>query len=127
VKSEERKGNREREGEMTEQYDFKKEWPKIKKKLMEVSQEAVVLAKKGEVELIKFSQKSKLHVDAAALNLKKEKLFYQIGKEYVRLKCPGEKTGKLKSLVDELDAVSLEEKALKRKIKASAKQNAKKE
>lgn len=106
---------------MTQQYDFKKEWPKIKKKLMDVSQEAVQLAKKGEEELVKFSQKSKLQVDIAALNLKKEKLYYQIGKEYVRAKCPGEKTPRLKSFVDELQKAADEEKALRRKIKSSAK------
>lgn len=106
---------------MSEQYDFKKEWPKIKKKLMDVSQEAVVLAKKGEAELIKFSQKSKLHVDVAALNLKKEKLFYQIGKEYVRAKYPAEKTAKIKGLADELEGIVREEKVLQRKIKASGK------
>lgn len=110
---------------MTQQYDFKKEWPKIKKRLMEVSQEATRLAKKGEDELIRFSQKSKMHVDVAALNLKKEKLYYQIGKEYIRAKCPAEKTAKLKGFIDELQGVFSEEKALLRKIKAASKKTAK--
>ena len=102
---------------MTEKYDFKKEWPNMKKKLMEMSREAVKLAKKGEEELVKFSQKSKLHIDAASLGLKKEKLFYQIGKEYVRAKCPGIKTPRLAKLIEELEAVDKAEKALKREIK----------
>jgi hypothetical protein len=111
---------------MTKQYDFKQEWPKIKKKLMDVSQEAVLLAKKGEAELVKFSVKSKLHVDAAALNIKKEKLFYQVGKEYIRMKCPGEKPGKLKALINELQTVEQEEKVLKRKMRNPEKKNGKK-
>jgi len=102
---------------MTEKYDFKKDWPKMKKKLIAMSQEAVQLAKKGEEELVKFSHKSKLHIDATSLTLKKESLFYQIGKEYVRAKCPGTKTAKIKKLIGELEAVVKAERSLKRKIK----------
>ncbi|MEW5895092.1 MAG: hypothetical protein AB1650_04985 [Candidatus Omnitrophota bacterium] len=101
-----------------EKYDFKQEWPQIKKKLIKMSQEAMVLAKKGETELVKFSQKSKLHLDAASLNLKKEKLFYQIGKEYVKSKG-AEKSMKMKTFLAEMDEVEKEERLLKRKIKSS--------
>lgn len=106
---------------MPEKYNFKKEWPKIKKKLLDMSQEAKILAKKGEEELIKFSEKSKLHIDVTSLNLKREKLFYQIGKEYVKAKYPGTKTAKLKKLVDDLEKVKKDEQALKRKIKLAEK------
>ena len=103
-----------------EKFDFQQEWPKIKKKLVEMSQEAMVLAKKGEKELVKFSQKSKLHLDAAGLNLKKEKLFYQIGKEYVKSKGAQE-NAKMKKLLEEITVVEKEERLLKRQIKSSGK------
>jgi len=106
---------------MTNKYDLKKEWPKIKKKLKEMSKEAAVLARKGEDELIKLSKKSKLHLDAATVALRKEKLFYEIGKEYVRAKCPAQKTAKIQKMVDELDHWEKEERALKRKIKEAGK------
>jgi predicted hydrocarbon binding protein len=106
---------------MSEKYDFKKEWPNIKKKLVSMSQEAIVLAKKGEEELVKFSQKSKLHIDATSLNLKKEKLFYQIGKEYVKAKCPAAKTAKLTKFMEELAQIEKEERVLRRRINAAGK------
>ena len=65
-------------------YDFKKEWEKTKNQLTKFSKEAARVAKKGEEELIKFSRQSKLHVNATAISLKKEKLYYMIGKEYMQ-------------------------------------------
>lgn len=108
---------------MSEHYDFKKEWPKIKKRLLDMSQEAKVLAKKGEEELVKFSKKSKLQIDATSLNLKKEKLFYQIGREYARYQKSGKKTAKMIKFLEELAAVEKQERVLKRKMKAPAKKN----
>jgi len=100
---------------------MKKEWPKIKKELVRVSQEALDLAKKGEEELIKITQKGKLHVDTTALNLKKEHLFLRIGKEYVRGKRPSTQTAKMKQLLGELDKLEKEIKTTKGKLKASPK------
>lgn len=101
------------------QFDFKKEWPKIREQLINVSQEALTLAKKGEGELVKFSQQSKLHIDATALNLKKEHLFHLIGKEYIKAKAPGPQTQRLKDLLAEFDALEKQQRLLKRKIKIS--------
>lgn len=106
---------------MSVKHDFKKEWPKIKKKLLEMSKEAKALAKKGEEELIKFSQKSKLHIDATSLSLKKEKFFYQIGKEYVKNVKSGKKSAKMIKMLGELNNVEKHEKALRRKMKTPAK------
>lgn len=101
------------------QHDFKKDWDKIKERLIAMSQEAKVLAKKGEKELIKFSHKSKLHIDATSLTLKKEKLFYHIGKEYVRAKNSGKTSQKMSDMLEELSQVEKQERSLKRKIKAA--------
>ena len=39
---------------MEDRYDFKQEWPKIKKELKRVSQEALKIAKRGEAEIVIF-------------------------------------------------------------------------
>lgn len=101
------------------QFDIKKEWPKIREQLISVSQEALTLAKKGEGELVKFSQQSRLHIDSTALNLKKEHLFHLIGKEYVKAKTPGPQTPKLKKLLAEFDALEKHQRSLKRQFKAA--------
>ena len=98
--------------------DIKKEWPKIKKQLLEMSQEALVLAKKGEEQIVEFSKKGKLQLDSATVKVKKESLYHKIGKAYVRSKCPGEKSATMKKLLEELKALNTAEKGLKRKIKA---------
>lgn len=110
---------------MSGQYDFKKELEKTKSQLIKFSKEAIEIAKKGEEEILKFSKRGKLHVDATAVNLKKEKLLYLIGKEYVEKKFPEKPTGKLKTLVDEFGEISKEQKSIKRKLKTKSK-NAKK-
>jgi hypothetical protein len=101
---------------MNNQFDFKKEWEKTKKQLMEFGREATKIAQRGEKELVKFSEKSVLHIDATAANLRKEKLFYQIGKEYVNQLRTKKESTLLKKLLDELDLVEKEGRVLKRKI-----------
>jgi len=105
-------------------YDMKKEWPKIKKELVRVSQEALDLAKKGEEELIKITQKGKLHVDTTALNLKKEHLFLRIGKEYVKAKGSGPQTPKMKQLLKSLDKLEKDIKETKKKLAIKPKKKA---
>ena len=102
---------------MSGQYDFKKEWEKTRSQLAKFSKEAMIVAKKGEQELVKFSRKSKLHVDATAFSLRKEKLYYLIGKEYASAKEPEKSTPKLKKLVAELNKVNKDQQALQRKLK----------
>jgi len=106
---------------MTKKYEIKKEWPKIKKQLIQYSKEALVLAKRGEKELIRISKKGKLHVDMTKLNLKREHLYHLIGKEYVKAKCPGPQTPKINQLIQDLDKLEKEIKILKDSIKSSQK------
>ncbi|MBU0467948.1 MAG: hypothetical protein KKF78_10510 [Candidatus Omnitrophica bacterium] len=97
--------------------DYKTEWEKTKKQLVQFSKEALEVAKKGEQELIKLSKRSKLHVDSTAISLQKEKLYYFIGKEYVKTNDTTPKSTKLKKLVAELRAAEKQQKALQVKIK----------
>ncbi len=102
---------------MNSQYDFKKEWEKTKKQLIQISRQATEVAKRGEKELIKISQTGKLHFDSTTNNLKKEKLFYSIGKEYSKLKDPSNPSTKLNNLLKELKGLDKEQKMLKNKLK----------
>ena len=101
---------------MAPQYDFKKEWEKTRLQLTKLSKDAVEAAKKGEKELVKLSKKSKLHVDSTALSLKREQLFYLIGKEYAGIKVKSKSSTKLTKLMSELDKTEKHQKTLKRKI-----------
>ncbi|MCD4727272.1 MAG: hypothetical protein K8R46_06400 [Pirellulales bacterium] len=105
-------------------YDMKKEWPKIKKELVRVSREALELAKKGEEELIKITQKGKLHVDTTELNLKKEHLFLRHGKEFVKDKTEGPQTPKMKQHLKSLDKLEKEITATKKKLAEKPKKKA---
>jgi hypothetical protein len=97
--------------------DFKEEWPKIKQQLLDFSQQAVQMAKKGEKEFVRLSRRGKIHLDATALRLKQEHLYHLIGQEYVRAKCPAAPTAKLKQLIAEVNQIEKEQKTLGRQIK----------
>ncbi len=99
---------------MGAQYDFKKEWEATKKKLVKISQEAAEIAKKGEQELIRFSQ-------TTGMAVRKERLYYLIGKEYAKAKDPANPSKKLAKLVKELKDIEKEQRQLKKKKKAPAK------
>ncbi len=102
---------------MADQYDLKKEWPKIKEKLILMSKEAVVLAKKGEEQLVTFSKQGRLHIDSTTLSLKKDRLFVQIGKAYVKSQKDGGQSAQMKKLLAELVQLEKEERAVKRRLK----------
>ena len=101
------------------QYDFKKDWPRIKKQLTELSDEARVLVQKGEKELVKLTAESKRHLDATALHLKKEHLYHLIGKEYLKSGCPAEQSTLMKQLVAEFQKIEKDMAALVRRKKTS--------
>ena len=94
-------------------FDFKKEWPRIRKQLIKVSQEAMALAKKGEKEIAELSRTGKLQLDLTAIQLKKERLYHLIGKEYIRAKAPQQPNETLKRYLDQFER--LEQKYLETK------------
>ena|SRR3989338_1973583 len=102
---------------MPKERDFKKDWEKARQQLNQFSKEALVLAKKGEKEFIKFSHRGKLHLDSTAIDLKREQLYYLIGKEYVKAKAPAQPTATLTKLFDELEKIDQEQKAVRNELK----------
>jgi len=106
---------------MSDQYDFKKEWEKTRVQLSKFSKEAMKVAKKGEKELIEFSRRSKLHIDSTAINLRKEQLYYLIGKEFALAKGPEKTTPKLSKLLTELNKAEKKQSELSRKIQTKKK------
>ena len=101
---------------MTLKQDFKKNWPKAQKQLKEFGQEALVVAEKGKKGLVRFSKESKLRINLTSCELKKEHLYYLIGKEFVKENFPSEPGEKLKKLLEEIKKVEHEEKQLKEEI-----------
>lgn len=97
--------------------DFSKNIEDVKKQLMKFGQEALVLVKKGEEEIVRLSKEGKVRLDATTVGLKQEHLLYLIGKEYVRSGCPGTKNAKIKKLIKELEGLRKTETSLKRTIK----------
>ena len=103
---------------MSNQFDLKKEWEKTKIQLQKFSQEAAVLAKKGEKELIEFSRKGKLHLDSTAIGLKIEHLYYMIGKEYVKnRRSPESSSAQLDKLIKEITRLEKDHKLLQGKMR----------
>jgi len=106
---------------MSKQYDFKKEWPKIKKELLKLKKDTMVLAQKGEKELRRLSVQGRIQLDIASLKVKKEHLLYLIGKEYIKSKpAAAGQTAQLKKLTMELGALDKDIKALNRKLKTKS-------
>jgi len=104
---------------MKKSFDFSKEWAKTKKQLESLSKETIILAKKGEEELVKFSKKGKLHLDSTAISLKIERLYYMIGKEYVKTKSSNRSSAKLESLISQINKLGSDQRILQRKIRQS--------
>lgn len=102
---------------MAKNYDVKAEWEKTKKQLIKFGKEVGELVKKGEDEIITLSQKSKIQLEATTTSLKKEKLYYQIGKEYVQLADASKPSAKLTQLLEEYHSLDQEQKSLSSKLK----------
>jgi hypothetical protein len=102
---------------MAEQNDLKNGWKKSREQLSKLSKEALLVAKRGEKELLELSRKTKIHVDTTALTLKKEHLYYLIGKEYASVQGADKSTAKLTKLVGELAKANKLQLALKRRLR----------
>jgi hypothetical protein len=90
---------------MASHYDFKKEWPHLKKELTRMSTEAIKMVKKGEDEIVRYSHIGKMHLDITALKLKKEHLYHLVGKEYVQAATPKAPTAKLQKYLAEIQKI----------------------
>src|SRR3989338_10960413 len=103
---------------MAKEHDFKKDWDKMKQQLNQFSKEAMVLAKKGEKEFVRFSHRGKLRLSSTAIDLKREQLYYLIGKEYVKAQAPAQPTTAMAKLLDEIERIDKEQKALRSELKS---------
>ena len=103
---------------MPKEHDFKKDWQKTRQQLTQFSKEALILAKKGEQEFIKFSHRGKLYLDSTAIDLKREQLYYLIGKEYVNAQAPAQPTTAMAKLLDDIARIDKEQKALRSELKS---------
>lgn len=103
---------------MPKEHDFKKDWQRTRQQLTQFSKEALILAKKGEQEFIKFSHRGKLHLDSTAIDLKREQLYYLVGKEYVKAKAPAQPTTAMVKFLDEIERIDKEQKAVRNELKS---------
>ena len=101
---------------MTLEQDLKKNWPKAKKQFEKFSKEALIVAEKGKKELVRFSKESKLRFDMTSLELKKEHLYYLIGKEFIKGNYPVPQDEKFKKMVQEVKKVNQEQKSLREEL-----------
>ena len=97
------------------QGDLKKFFEKAKKKLDSLGKETKVWMKKGEVELSRLSKIGKLELDVVNLNMKKERLFKDIGKRVVERGLDKEiKDLPIKNMCTKANAAAAESKRKKR-------------
>ena len=102
-------------------YNLREEFEKTKTQLNKFSQQISKMAKKGEAEFVKLSRRSKLHMDSTTLTLKKEHLYYLIGREYSKLKDKSIPSAALKEFLSELESTDKEQRALQKKLKEAPK------
>ncbi len=88
------------------QKELEKLWPKTKKQLDRVAKDAMVLAKKSEKQLIELSEKGKIQFELTMLQVKKEQLFYKIGKAVAKNLKRMKKTVTLAKLDKELKSIN---------------------
>ena len=101
---------------MQTQMDFHKEWEKAKKALTVFSQQALKVGKEWEKDVERFSKQSLLHIDQTAASLKKEHLFYLIGKEYIRTRNTSKGSAKLRGLLNEFKNLDKKQRLISRHL-----------
>ncbi len=98
--------------------NIEKMWPEVKDKLYKIGKDALELAKYGERKVIKLSKKSKLQFELVTLQLKREHLYYKLGKETISLLKKGViKNKKLKSMYGQISILDKQIGSTKRNIK----------
>jgi len=99
------------------QDELKKLFEKAKDGLRQLGKETSVWMKKGEIELSRISKIGKLELDIVGLNMKKEKLFRDIGRRVIELDL-GEKIGDqaIRDMSDRAETIISESDKKKREI-----------
>lgn len=84
-------------------FDFDELWADTKKNLAKLSRDLGLALKKGEQEAKKLSRKASIGANIVAKAAQRERLFYQIGKEYVKTADKKETTNQqLQKLVSDV-------------------------
>ena len=91
-------------------------WPKARKELEKIAKETKVLINKGEKEMVKITDKSVRGIKSVELQLKKEKLYYDLGK-LIAQKSPKSwsETKKATDIVKEIKGIGRKIDTLKKK------------
>lgn len=92
----------------------------MQKELERIGTEAQKMAQEGERELKYFIHQSKLQIDKGTIALKKEHIFYLIGKQYVKDGAPAVPGAELKDLLDRLIKLEEKEQGVATEIKSTA-------
>jgi hypothetical protein len=87
---------------MAKKKDFEQVLTDTKKQLIKLSGETMEMLKKGEKEVVKASGKAKLKFEIMLLKVKKEQLYYLLGKEAVK-KRKSAKMDKLAKEIKDID------------------------
>ncbi len=88
------------------QEDLKKLLEGMRKKVGKLGKETSVWIKKGEIEISRLSKMGKLELNIVNLNMKKEKLFKDIGKRMVKLGLSNKISDSvIKNMCDETKAI----------------------
>jgi hypothetical protein len=99
--------------------DFHKEMEKLMTQLQsswqKISKNAGELAKKGEQELVRASKIGKLQVEVVALNLEKEKIYYEMGKKVAK-DSGADVAASVKPFLDKLNKIDSDIKGKNKKI-----------
>jgi len=86
--------------------EMQKAWADTSRNLRALGEETKKIAKKGERELVKVSKKGKIQMDIWGLNVKKERLVYQIGKKVVEQSKKGKmRTDVLRRMCQKVDVL----------------------
>lgn len=100
------------------QKEVAKIWEQTKQKLKELGQTTLIMAQKGEKEVVRASKVGKFQLDIVSLNLKKENIYRQVGKKVCEAHARNEdmQSVKLASLFSQIDKINHQIKSNKSKI-----------
>lgn len=94
-------------------FDIEKIWPKTKEELEKALEKTKELMHKGEHYMKVFSEKSAKKTKKISLSLKKEQLFYKLGKTCTTIPSKGWHTNeKIASILSQINEIDLQIKTL---------------